>query len=99
MASCEGLGTRAVFCSQALSSRSSCLSTTYDAVNTLGAFPCLCDANILDMMKMCDADGGLARCGIPMTDVVGPEQLRSTCYRMGLNPVRSRLPYLIITRI
>ncbi|KAK1827944.1 hypothetical protein QBC39DRAFT_314013 [Podospora conica] len=86
MASCDAVGTRAVFCSQAQSSQASCLSTTYDAVNTLGALPCLCDANILDMLELCDAAGGAAKCGVPMTDAPWADRLRETCYQMGLNP-------------
>lgn len=89
LASCDYRGgpDRAVFCTQAQLSASSCFSTTADATHTLGAFPCLCDANLLQLMDRCAVEENLAKCGIQTTEVPWPTRLRSTCRDFGLNPV------------
>ncbi|KAK3347101.1 hypothetical protein B0T25DRAFT_613970 [Lasiosphaeria hispida] len=90
LASCdvEGAADRGVICTQAQLSASSCLSTTVDATNTLGAFPCLCDASLLQLMDQCGAAENFAKCGGTTTsgEVPWPTRLRSTCRSFGLNP-------------
>jgi len=89
VASCDYRGgpDRAVFCTQTQISASSCLSTTVDATHTLGAYPCLCDANLLQLMDRCAVDENLAKCGYQTTAVPWPTRLRSTCQDFSLNPV------------
>jgi hypothetical protein len=91
LASCdvEGIDERAVICTQAELSASSCFSTTVDAVHTLGAFPCLCDGNFLRMVDECGAEleDQLTKCGYSTTFDAWPTQLRSTCSQLGLTAV------------
>ncbi|KAK0716040.1 hypothetical protein B0H67DRAFT_582285 [Lasiosphaeris hirsuta] len=90
LASCdaEGGANRGAACTQAQLSASSCFSTTADATNTLGAFPCLCNAGLLELMDECGATENFVKCGGSTTsgEVPWPTRLRSTCRSFGLNP-------------
>lgn len=97
LGSCDvnGAADRGLLCTKAELSASSCLSTTVDATNTLGAFPCLCNAGLLQLMDECDASGNFVKCGGSTSagEVPWPTRLRSTCRSYGLNPVGSRHNY------
>jgi hypothetical protein len=92
---------RGAYCSQADHSASACFSITVDATHTLGAFPCLCNTNFIDLLDKCDAEGSFSRCGGSLlltttSEVPWPTQLRSTCRMLGLDPVRWAVEYPLI---
>lgn len=89
LASCDldGIPARMEFCSQAELSVSACFSITPDTTQTLGAFPCLCDVNILQLMDECALEEAAAKCGYTTIEIPWPRQLYSSCRSLGLNPV------------
>ncbi|KXX73722.1 hypothetical protein MMYC01_210054 [Madurella mycetomatis] len=88
LASCDldGIPASMEFCSQAEFSVSACFSITPDATQSLGAFPCLCDVNILQLMENCAPEENAAKCGYTAIEVPWAEQLNSSCRSLGLNP-------------